>query len=103
MICLFKLDEGEEQLESFNPKKMVGSNGKLIMRREVNIQRTKLEPGKYALVPSAKEARPGQFYLNYYYNTEDDSMVKFIRINGKVEPFDIPEEEEKYACPKEIK
>lgn len=36
---------------SFNPKKMVGSNGKLIMRREVNIQRTKLEPGKYALVP----------------------------------------------------
>lgn len=57
LLCLFKLDNNEESLESFDPSKMLASNGKLVMRREVNIERIKLDKGRYAIIPSGKEAR----------------------------------------------
>lgn len=104
LLCIFKLDEGEEKLEYFDSKKMIGSNGKLVMRREINIERIDLNIGKYAIIPSAKEARSGKFYLSYYYSCADDK-VNLSRCNGKldIEPYDIPEEEEDFKFPPNLK
>lgn len=56
LLCVFKLDAGERQLNEFDKKKMdkAGSSKNFILRREIDSDFMELEDGDYAIVSCTK-------------------------------------------------
>ena len=51
LICVFRLNEGENYLSEYDPKKLVCSSEFISLKRECDTEFFKLKNGKYAVIP----------------------------------------------------
>ena len=105
LLCVFLLAPNEKCLAKFDDKKIVASSGKLNLRREVDTNDIELADGRYAIIPSTKEAAQQiEYTISFYFDCQKDEInfTKYGDPRYKLET--ITEEEEAVnSAPEDLK